>query len=246
MVKAMADDSPRPAPGADVGRAGSCAVPVAYRRGSQAARVCAWVLARPEWSMFQLSDVPASAQVAAKTLSQMARRDPRVERITKGWYARVANPGATSQLIIRNLGGEAIRFAGPGAGYGALTAVNRVGWNWQPTIKAQVCVVGRAPRATLEFCEFLSRANEARRELTWAEVTLLEALRYFRFAGYDWDECVECVAEGTTTNRLGAGALIRAAELRRVGELERGMNDKFRSRLRSLTSALPPIVAYQR
>ena len=176
----------------------------------------------------------------------MARRDPRVERITKGWYARVANPGTTSRLVIRNRGGEAIRFAGPGAGYGALTAVNRVGWNWQPTIKAQVCVVGRAPRATLRFCQFLSRANEARRELTWAEVTLLEARRYFRFAGYDWDDCVECVAEGTTTNRLGPGALIRAAELRRVGELERGMNDKFRSRLRSLTSALPPVIAYQR
>ena len=207
--------------------------------------MCAWVLARPEWSMFQLSDVPASAQVAAKTLSQMARRDPRVQRITKGWYLRVGEPDP-AKPVMRDSGAEAIRFAGHGAGYGALTAVNRVGWNWQPTIKAQVCVVGRAPRATLEFCEFLSRANEARRELTWAEVTLLEALRYFRFAGYDWDECVECVAEGTTTNRLGAGALIRAAELRRVGELERGMNDKFRSRLRSLTSALPPIVAYQR
>ena len=96
MVKAMADGSPRPAPGADVGRAGSCAVPVAYRRGSQAARVCEWVLARPEWSMFQLSDVPASPQVAAKTLSQMARRDPRVERITKGWYLRVGDRGPGS------------------------------------------------------------------------------------------------------------------------------------------------------
>ena len=51
--------------------------------------------------MFQLSDVPANPQVAAKTLSQMARRDPRVERITKGWYLRVGEPDP-AKPVMRN------------------------------------------------------------------------------------------------------------------------------------------------
>lgn len=98
----------------------------------------------------------------------------------------------------------------------------------------------------MEFVELRSRSNQARRELTWAEVSLLEALRYFAYAGYGWDECVDWVARGSTTDRLGPGALIRAAELRRVGEMERGANDEFRGRLRSLTESIPTIVAHQR
>lgn len=222
--------------------------PVAYRRGSQAAAVCEWVLARRPWTMFEIKDVPGDVRVAAKTLSEMARRDPRVERVTKGWYIRVAPVGSTPYLVVRDEGKEAIRFGGPGAGYAALTAVNQVGWNWQPPIKRQVCVVGRAPRANMRFVEFRSRANQARRELTWAEVSVLEALRYFAYAGYEFDECVDWVARGYTTHRLGPGALIRAAELRRVGETERGVgvNDRFRRRLRSLTDSIPARVSYQR
>lgn len=226
--------------------AGPAGGPVAYRQGSQAAGVCEWVLARRAWTMFELKDVPASPQVAAKTLSEMARRDPRVERVTKGWYIRVAPPGTTPDLHLRDEGKEAIVFAGPGSGYAAFTSVGMVGWIWRTPIKMQICVVGRAPRATLKFCEFVSRSNQARRSLTWAEVSLLEALRYFRYAGYEWDECVEWVAEGFTTQRLGSGALIRASELRRVGEMERDVDDEFRSRLRSLTDSIPPTVAYQR
>ena len=131
-----------------------------WRRGRF--RTKAWATGIVDVASGQLLDMVRGR--TAKAPTQMARRDPRVERITKGWHLRVGEPDPT-EPVMRDSGAEAIRFAGPGAGYGALTAVNRVGWNWQPTIKAQVCVVGRAPRATLEFCEFLSRANEARREL---------------------------------------------------------------------------------
>ena len=104
----------------------------------------------------------------------------------------------------------------------------------------------------MKLVEFRSRSNQARRELTWAEVSVLEALRYFEYAGCGWDGCIEWVAEGFTTQRLGLGALIRVTELRRVGELVRGVTwpggcrGEFVGRLRRLTGAILPTVRYQR
>ena len=218
-------------------------LPVNYRAGTAAAGVRDWVLGLTPWSLFDLSDVPGPRQVVAKTLSQMARLDPAVERVAKGVYIRVDNPWRKGTLVY-DRARVAMAMAGPGSGYGALTAVNKVGWNWQPTVKLKICVVGRAPRAKLRFCEFVSRSNEARRGLTWAEVSLLEALRFSAYAGWDWDSCIEIVNDGTAVSRLGAGALIRSEALRDVGERERGVNDLFRRRLRSLAAAMPATVSH--
>ena len=220
--------------------------PIVYRPGGEAARVCDWVVALPHWSLFRLSDIPASRAVAAKTLSQLARSDPSIERVAKGFYLRGdperAKPGRP-QLYSRSK--AAIVYGGPGSGYATVTAVNMVGWSWQVSARAQVCVVGRAPRALLPLCEFHSRSNTARRDLTWAEVSLLEALRYFdRAAGYPWHEAVEFVCEGITNHKLGAGSLIRADELLRVGNAERGVPGRFKELLGELVDAVPASIAF--
>ena len=217
--------------------------PVAYRSGTQAARVRDWAVGLPEWSIFELSDVPGPRQVVAKTLSQMASRDPRVERVSKGVYMRVENPWGKGALVY-DRAKVAMALAGAGSGYGALTAVNALGWNWQTPVKYQICVVGRAPRSRVRHCEFLSRSNEARRNLTWAEVTVLEGVRFSAYAAWGWDGCAEIVADGTAVSRLGAGALIRRDALVEVGRRERGAGERFRSRLSSLTDALPETVSY--
>ena len=216
--------------------------PIAYRDGSAAAAVRDWVTALPDWSIFGTGDVPGPRQVVAKTLSQMAARDARLERVAHGVYIRVNNPWGKG-ILVYDRGRAALAIAGPGSGYGALTAVNALGWNWQAPVRYQICAVGRAPRTRIEGCEFLARANEARRELTWAEVTVLEALRFFRFAGWDWDTCVEIVADGSAAQRMGQGAVMRRDALREVGELEPRTNDRFRMRLRSLTDAIPATIS---
>ena len=76
-------DSPQPAEQ-------PCAV--RYRAGSAASAVRVWVTALPYWSVFRLSDVPGDWAIAAKALSEIARSDPAVERITKGCYLR-GRPG---------------------------------------------------------------------------------------------------------------------------------------------------------
>lgn len=216
--------------------------PVPYRAGSAAAAARDWVAGLPEWSIFKAGDVPGPRQVVAKTLSQMAARDLRVERVAQGVYIRVEGPRGKA-AVSYNIARVAMLIAGPGSGYGAVTAVNAVGWNWQPTVRYQVCAVGRAPRTRVRSCEFLSRSNEARRKLTWAEVSLLEALRFSGFAGWDWDSCVEIVADGSAAARLGWGALMRRDALREVGQLEPRASDIFRRRLHSLTEAMPAAVS---
>ena len=216
--------------------------PIAYRDGSAAAAVRDWVTALPNWSIFGTGDVPGPRQVVAKTLSQMAARDPRLERVAQNVYVRLEGPVDKADLAY-NIARVAMAMAGPGSGYGALTAVNALGWSWQTPVRYQICAVGRAPRTRIEGCEFLARANEARRELTWAEVTVLEALKFFRFAGWDWDTCVEIVADGSAAQRMGQGAVMRRDALREVGELEPRTNDRFRMRLRSLTDAMPATIS---
>ena len=228
------------------GDAGAAPGPVAYRRGGEAARVRDLVMALPHWSVFRLSDIPAGRAVAAKTLSQLARSEPSIERVAKGFYVRGDPERAIagySQLY--NKPQAAIVYGGPGSGYATVTAVNMVGWSWQASARVQICVVGRAPRAQLPLCEFHSRSNTARRDLTWAEVSLLEALRYFdRAAGYRWRQAVQTVSEGVTAIKLGAGSLIRADELLRVGSAESGVNGRFRELLGDLVAVLPSTIAF--
>ena len=216
--------------------------PIAYRDGSAAAAVRDWVAALPSWSIFGTGDVPGPRQVVAKTLSQMAARDDGLERVAQNVYVRLEGPADKADLTY-NIARVAMAVAGPGSGYGALTAVNALGWNWQTPARYQVCAVGRAPRTRIEGCEFLARANEARRDLTWAEVTVLEALRFFQFAGWDWDTCAESIADGSAAQRMGRGAVMHRDALREVGELEPRTNDRFRMRLRSLTDAMPATVS---
>ena len=215
--------------------------PVAYRGGSAAAAARDWVATLPDWSVFRTGDVPGPRQVVAKTLSQMAARDLRIERVAQGIYIKVNNPWRKG-ILVYDRGRVAMAIAGPGSGYGGLTAVNMVGWNWQPTVRLRIATVGRAPRVNVRACEFSSRANEARRELTWAEVTVLEALRCSTFAGWDWDECVGMIADGSAMMRLGTDAQVRSSALREVGEREPRTSDRFRRRLHSLTDSMPATV----
>ena len=166
--------------------------------------------------------------------------------VAKGFYVRGDPERAIagySQLY--NKPQAAIVYGGPGSGYATVTAVNMVGWSWQVSARAQICVVGRSPRAQLPFCEFHARSNTARRDLTWAEVSLLEALRYFdRAAGYRWRQAVQTSSEGVTAIKLGAGSLIRADELLRVGSAESGVDSRFRELLGDLVAVLPSTIAF--
>ena len=213
---------------------------VRYRAGSAASAVRVWVTALPYWSVFRLSEVPGDRAIAAKTLSEIARSDPAVERITKGCYVRGDPARAFADGLVYRLGPVALAFAGPGSGYADASAVNKVAWNWHPPLDHAIAVVGRAPRAVLSHCRFKARSNVERRSLNWAEVTMLEAARGFpQSSACTWDRAVHLAAAGVSVGKLGPGAAVRAHEVLRVGRLERGLDRGFHRRLEDLADAMP-------
>ena len=215
---------------------------VQYRAGSAAAAVRAWVTALPYWSVFRLSDVPGDRGIAAKTLSEIARSDPAVERVAKGCYMRGDPARAFAGGLQYRPGPVALSFAGPGSGYAEATAVNKVAWNWHPPLDHEIAVVGRAPRAAFAHCRFKARSNTERRSLNWAEVTMLEAARGFqRSAACSWDRAVHLASSGVSLGKLGPGATVRAQEVLRVGRLERGLDGGFHRRLEDLAEAMPEL-----
>ena len=91
--------------------------PIAYRDGSAAAAVRDWVAALPDWAIFGAGDVPGPRQVVAKTLSQMAARDVRLERVAQGVYIKVNNPWSKGILVYdRGRAAMAIAAQAPGTG----------------------------------------------------------------------------------------------------------------------------------
>ena len=76
--------------------AGATLEPITCRNGSAAAVVRDWVVALPDWSIFRTGDVPGPRQVVAKTLSQMAARDLRLERVAH----RTSHPYDVSWFLI--------------------------------------------------------------------------------------------------------------------------------------------------
>ena len=84
------------------GDAGAAPRPVAYRRGGEAARVRDLVMVLPHWSVFRLSDIPASRAVAAKDVeparSQRAQHRACGEGVLCARRPREGCPGVPAAL----------------------------------------------------------------------------------------------------------------------------------------------------
>ncbi len=206
------------------------------RKGSQSARARGWVTRLPPYTFFRLGDIPnVTPGAAAKALSEMVRAEEDVERVAQGCYIRTA---PDSYCI--DYAPFAMQYAGPGSGYGSLSAMSKLRWAWQSPVKTQIAVVGRTPRAKFPYCAFLARANPNRRELTWAEVTVLEGLRTGRFGDFPWEDAVDFFLSGTSLSSLGEGAVVRREALREAGSKETAQPAIYYERLRELIEQMPP------
>ena len=205
------------------------------RGGSQSARAREWVKALPEYTFFRLGDIPdVTPGVAAKALSEMVKAEEGIERVAQGCYIRTA---PDSYRI--DYAPFAMRYAGPGSGYGSLSALSKLRWAWQSPVKTQIAVVGRTPRAQFPYCAFLARTNPNRRWLTWAEVTVLEGLRTGRFGDFPWKDALDFFLGGTSLSSLGEGAVIRREALMRAGNKEMSQQATYYERLRELVEKMP-------
>ena len=206
------------------------------RKGSQSARVRGWVEDLPASSFFRLGDIPdVTPGVAAKALSEMVGAEEGVERVAQGCYIRT-----TPDSCWINYASYAMQYAGPGSGYGSLSALSKLRWAWQSPVKTQIAVVGRTPRVKFPYCEFQARSNHNRRGLTWAEITVLEGLRTGRFGDFPWGDALDFYLSGTSLSSMGLGAVVRRDALLEAGSKEMSLPAIYYERLRELVEKMPP------
>lgn len=232
-------------------------VPRRCRAGSRSAAVRGWVLALPVDTAFRLEDMPTGLRGdAPRVLYDMTREYLEIRRVFNGFYWRGQNPREAGTFP--DYGHIAIAYGGPGSGFAGASAVNRLGWSTQVPAKVRIAVVGRAPEARHGSIVFVSRANAVRRELTWAEVTLLEAVRSVELAEpafIDWEEdfdyrdlawshAIDAVVGGRSLNRLGQGAILRPSAIRRAAAGERRPGPRFLERINQITAQMPDPVEH--
>ena len=209
---------------------------------SIAADVRTWIDEQPAQTFFYADEIPGWSPAARSLMTRIAA-DPEhpVVRVARGFYCKRWHQDWAVEdrckIADEVLGG--LCYAGIGGGMADWQALNKVGWTNQVPCVHHFCCVGRPPTTPWPHTRFVQRNNERRTELTWAEVTLLEALRMFRRADIGWDKATELVVSGTYLGRLRYGAEVdrdrfvwgAAGELRQPAE--------FHDRVMSLAAVMP-------
>lgn len=165
----------------------------------------------PVGTFLTVGDLPGSPAAARQCLAR-EDRDPYglVRRVAHGLYWRadhhdppkVTRNGKTFTKTTPSPTAVARHMAGPGCGWTGYDALRRFDLSWQIPAQLWLAVVGRPPQPSNKSgpkIRFFGRANEMRRELTFLEVTLLEALRYYEMFGQvePWGDAMISFAWGS-------------------------------------------------
>lgn len=197
-----------------------------------------WIDSLPGGAFFFTSEVPG-APVSVKPLLSRLAADPEhpVERQMRGFYCKTWSEDDPVPFVDRNAG--ALRLAGTGGGAAGLFAVNRARWTYQHPCRHDFAVMGRPPVSPWPTVRFRRRSNLHRDALSPAEVTLLEAVRYFdRSDPIPWGDAVAAVRDGNVGHSLGHLGVLRADAISWVADGENGMTPVFHDRISEVCDAL--------
>ena len=172
-------------------------------------------------------------------LSRLAADDDHpVQRQRRGFYAKEWDSADESRAPVANKSYGALRLAGAGGGGALLFALHRAGWTLQIPARYDFAVLGRPPVSPWRHVRFRGRSNVERVSLTWAEVTLMEAVRaYGLLECVPWDSALDSLADGRCMRRMGLGAF-RPDEVLRVSEFEQCQPAAFHRRMSEAADAL--------
>ena len=185
------------------------------------------------------------------TRSALARvaADPEhpVVRVARGFYCKRWHESWRAEFRLNfvdpHLG--ALRFGGVGAGPANWQALNLMGWTAQHPWRNHFGCLGRPPRSPWEHTQFEQRNNGRRSELSWAEVTLPEALRMFDHSDLDWAAAVETVLSGDYFGPLRYDAEVDSERLRWAACGQARQPSVSHERADSLCSALPRFDSFE-
>ena len=222
------------------------------------AAVRAWVRALPPATAFWIADIPPALRVAASEVSAAFDGDwPVACRVAGDFCWRTSREDVPARIDMgRWADSLAIGYAGAGAGFAGYSALHRLGWTTQIPARARIATVLGAPQLDLTGVRYATPSeNLRRRELTWAETTLLEAILHARLIephpsyGFDpdprpghqatWAAALAAVVSGETLRRLGPGGAIRFDALEDVAAGEAGADvENLQVRLRDIAALI--------
>ena len=192
----------------------------------------AWIVALPSFTLFRSDAVPGPRNAVASLLSRLlARPHPIVGRIAKGLYWRQPPPvhplygqPPTSAARI----GQAYLPSGSGlSGYSALEATCL---STQVPVRTAFAVLSldlTLPQLPGRGATLVLRRNTRRAELTWHEVTLLEACLAFSLSDCrSWDHAISNIAR-YLPRRGGSTPIIRRDALRWAAQTEAPHTDQL-------------------
>lgn len=184
-----------------------------------------WIHDLPPRSLFRGEEVPGHVQRRYEMLSRLcAGSDPLLERVARGLYYKRDEPGGlgieyTTREFLRAL----CMVAEPGGGLEGLSALNLLGWSLQQPARYLMSTTASAPPKTtpMTFVVWECGAPQHRRDLTWAEVTLIEGTRrWYTSDAVDWDDALVSIANRSCFRRLPDDPVIRVDFLEEATAME--------------------------
>lgn len=165
-------------------------------------------------ALFFEHEVCSDADIAARVVRERAAEpDVALEELGPGlWFLNTppslvaSGEGVPMTPLSAELG---LKWAGAGAGFADMHALNALGWTTQKPARCFIAVLDGTPDPLRRSIRHVARANPERRRLGWAEVTLLEALRYLHMAELSIREIHESLDTGRAYRRMGPFAEFR-------------------------------------
>ena len=162
-----------------------------------------WIADLKPNTWFWSKDVPGDRDIVHPVLSRLHNDESsEVQRISRGLYWRGWPVDQKSAFNSPNHVISALLAAGPGAGLARGHALNRLGWTTQLPCKSLISVLGKPPTPHHPTVKYRPNKNQRRADLSWAEVTLLEAVDFFWYSEEPWHECLDVLRSGKSMNRL--------------------------------------------
>lgn len=214
-----------------------------------------WVLNLGAFTWFRGTDVPGPRQAVRTMLSRLLHaKQPPITRRGHGLYRR--EPPWEHRLYgwVAAEDTSSYRAFAPreGSGLAEGTALLTLGLSNQMPLRVQLATTHRNLKEPEEHhlkCWIKHRNNTRRNELTWHEVTLLEAARYgvLWTRKYPLERLLANVTSGFRQRMVGADPLIRRDKLLWAAEAERpsirGWEPAMREKLALLADLLPPVLS---
>ncbi len=176
-----------------------------------------WVYELPPDTLFWSKDAPGEPALRNQVLYRLSKGyEPMLEHISRGLYWKRVVP-KPSGIIESSPTKQWLRAlcwaAGDGGGLAGWIALNKFGWTTQsPCIRQVATLKPKPPKISIMNIEWeFSAANRHRRGLTWGEVSLLEAVRWWEpNDDYPWEYVLWSVYSHEAWFRLPRTLTLRA------------------------------------